>query len=148
MTIEKKITLWIDGVKVTVPEKSTILKAAASINIDSPSLCYHPDLSVIGACRVCVVEVEGQRNPVASCSFPVTEGMKVKTSTPLLRRVRRDIVELILDNHPMDCPSCSRNGTCELQKLAYDLGVRERLFEGERKRIPVDTSSPVQRNPE
>ncbi len=148
MTTEKKITLWIDGVKVTVPEKSTILQAAALINIDIPSLCYHPDLSVIGACRVCVVEVEGQRNPVASCSFPVTEGMKVKTSTPLLRRVRRDIVELILDNHPMDCQSCVRNGTCELQKLAYDLGVRERLFEGERKRIPLDTSSPVQRNPE
>ncbi len=148
MTIEKKVTLWIDGVKVTVPEKSTILQAADSINIDVPSLCYHPDLSVIGACRVCVVEVEGQRNPVASCSFPVAEGMKVKTSSPLLRRLRRDVVELILDNHPMDCQTCVRNGTCELQKLAYDLGVRERLFQGERKRIPVDTSSPVHRNPE
>lgn len=148
MTSEKKITLWIDGVKVTVPEKTTILQAAASINIDVPSLCYHPDLSVIGACRVCVVEVEGQRNPVASCSFPVSEGMKVKTSSPLLRRLRRDVVELILDNHPMDCQTCVRNGTCELQKLANDLGVRERLFEGERKRFELDTSSPVHRNPE
>ena len=75
MTSEKKVTLWIDGVKVTVPEKTTLLQAAASSNIDVPSLCYHPDLSVIGACRGCVVEVEGQRNPVASCSFPVAEGM-------------------------------------------------------------------------
>ena len=148
MTSEKKVSLWIDGVKVTVPEKTTILQAAASINIDVPSLCYHPDLSVIGACRVCVVEVEGQRNPVASCAFPVTEGMKVKTSSSLLRRLRRDVVELILDNHPMDCQSCVRNGTCELQKLAYDLGVRERLFEGERKHYAVDTSSPVHRNPD
>ncbi len=148
MTLEKKVTLWIDGVKVTVPEKTTILQAAASINIDVPSLCYHPDLSVIGACRVCVVEVEGQRNPVASCSFPVTEGMKVKTSSSLLRRLRRDVVELILDNHPMDCQTCVRNGTCELQKLAYDLGVRERLFEGERKHYAIDKSSPVHRNPD
>ena len=148
MTTEKKVTLWIDGVKVTVPEKSTVLQAAQSINIEVPSLCYHPDLSVLGACRVCLVEVEGQRNPVASCSFPVAEGMKVKTSSSLLRRLRRDVVELILDNHPMDCQTCARNGTCELQKLAYDLGVRERLFQGERKRFPVDTSSPVHRNPE
>jgi len=148
MTTEKKITLTIDGLQVTVPEKTTILQAAASINIDVPSLCYHPDLSVIGACRVCVVEVEGQRNPVASCSFPVAEGMKVKTSSSLLRRLRRDVVELILDNHPKDCPSCVRNGTCELQKLSYDLGVRERLFEGERKHLKTDTSSPVHRNPE
>ena len=91
MTIEKKVTLWIDGVKVTVPEKTTILQAADSININVPSLCYHPDLSVIGACRVCVVEVDGQRNPVASCSYPVAEGMKVKTSSPLLRRLRRAV---------------------------------------------------------
>jgi iron-only hydrogenase group A len=148
MTTEKKITLWVDGVKVTVPDKSTIMQAADSINVNVPRLCYHPDLSTIGACRVCVVEVEGQRNPVASCCFPVTEGMKVKTSSPLLRRLRRDVVELILDNHPMDCQTCVRNGSCELQKLAFDLGVRERLFQGERKRFPIDKSSPVQRNPE
>ena len=148
MTTEKKVTLWIDGVKVTVPEKSTVLQAAQSINIDVPSLCYHPDLSVLGACRVCLVEVEGQRNPVASCSYPVSEGMKVKTSSTLLRRLRRDVVELILDNHPMDCQTCVRNGTCELQKLAYDLGVRERLFQGERKHFEVDKSSPVHRNPD
>jgi len=148
MTTEKKVTLWIDGVKVTVSEKSTVLQAARSINIDVPSLCYHPDLSVLGACRVCLVEVEGQRNPVASCSFPVAEGMKVKTSSTLLRRLRRDVVELILDNHPMDCQTCVRNGTCELQKLAYDLGVRERLFQGERKHFEEDKSSPVHRNPD
>lgn len=148
MTTDKTVTLWIDGVKVTAPVQSTILQAADRTNINIPSLCYHPDLSVLGACRVCLVEVEGQRNPVASCSFPVAEGMKVKTSSPLLRRLRRDIVELILDNHPMDCQTCTRNGTCELQKLAHDLGVRERLFEGERKRLPIDKTSPVHRNPE
>ncbi len=148
MASEKSVTLWIDGIQVTVPEKTTILEAAASVNIKIPSLCYHPDLSTLGACRVCLVEVEGQRNPVPSCSFPVTEGMRVTTSSVLLRRLRRDVVELILDNHPQDCQTCMRNGTCELQRLAYDLGVWVRLFEGERKQSPVDISGPVRRNAE
>jgi iron-only hydrogenase group A len=148
MTTDKKVTLWIDGIQVTVPDKTTILQAAASLNIRIPSLCYHPDLSVIGACRVCLVEVEGQRNPVPACSFPVTEGMRVTTSSVLLRRLRRDVVELILDNHPQDCQTCIRNGTCELQRLAYDLGVWVRMFEGERKRSEVDATSPVRRNAE
>ena len=148
MTTEKTVTLWIDNIQVTVPENTTILKAAESINIRIPSLCYHPDLSVLGACRVCLVEVEGQRNPAPACSFPVAEGMRVTTSSVLLRRLRRDVVELILDNHPQDCQTCMRNGTCELQRLAYDLGVWVRLFEGERKRSEVDVSAPVRRNAE
>ncbi len=146
---EKTVTLFINDVRTTVPASSTIMQAADAVGINIPRLCYHPDLSVLGACRVCIVEVEGQRNPVASCAFPVTEGMKVHTSSPLLRRLRRDIVELILDNHPQDCQTCERNGTCELQKLAYDMGVKTRLFAGERKRFPQDESSPaVIRNPE
>ncbi len=146
---DKNVTLFINDVRTTVPSSSTIMQAADAVGINIPRLCYHPDLSVLGACRVCIVEVEGQRNPVASCAFPVTEGMKVRTSSPLLRRLRRDIVELILDNHPQDCQTCERNGTCELQKLAYDMGVKTRLFAGERKRFPVDESSPaVIRNPE
>ncbi|MEI7436477.1 MAG: 2Fe-2S iron-sulfur cluster-binding protein, partial [bacterium] len=146
---DKTVTLFINGVRTTVPAASSIMQAADAVGINIPRLCFHPDLSVLGACRVCIVEVEGQRNPVASCAFPVMEGMKVRTSSPLLRRLRRDIVELILDNHPKDCQLCDRNGTCELQKLAYDMGVKTRLFAGERKRFPVDDSSPaVIRNPE
>ncbi len=147
-TTKKQVTVWIDGTRVMVPEQATLLDAADAAGIHVPRLCHHPNLSLLGACRVCVVEVEGQRNPVASCSFPVAEGLKVKTSSPLLRRLRRDIVELILDNHPQDCQTCPRNGTCELQRLAYELGVRERLFEGERKRHATDASAPVIRNPE
>jgi len=146
---DKTVTLFINGVRTTVPASSTIMQAADAVGINIPRLCYHPDLSVLGACRVCIVEVEGQRNPVASCAFPVMEGLKVRTSSPLLRKVRRDIVELILDNHPQDCQTCDRNGTCELQKLAYDMGVKTRLFAGERKRFPIDDSSPaVIRDPE
>ncbi len=138
----KKITLVIDGTHAEADEGQTIMQVADRMGIRIPRLCYHPQLSVLGACRVCIVEVEGMRNPVAACSHPVQEGMKVRTSSPSLRRLRRDIVELILDNHPQDCQTCERDGNCELQSLSYGLGVRERLFAGERKRFPVETSSP------
>ncbi|MGC8833926.1 MAG: [Fe-Fe] hydrogenase large subunit C-terminal domain-containing protein, partial [Armatimonadota bacterium] len=143
------VTLTIDGRSVTVPAGTTIMQAADQIGIHIPRLCYHPQLSIEGACRVCVVEVEGQRNLVASCAFPAAEGMVVRTATPEIRQIRRDIVELILDNHPMDCQTCERDGNCELQRLAYAVGVRERLYEGERKSYKPDTSSPsLIRDPE
>lgn len=146
---EQTITLEINGISVTVPKDSTIMDAADKIGIQIPRLCYHPHLSILGACRVCLVEVEGMRNPVASCAFPAADGMKVTTHSALLRRLRRDVVELILDNHPKDCQTCERDGNCELQKLAYELGIRDRLYEGERRQIPKDLSSPaVIRDPE
>lgn len=140
-TKKKKIQLTIDGFNVEVDDGQTIMQAADKLGIKIPRLCYHPDLSIMGACRVCIVEVEGMRNPVASCAHPAGQGMKVQTHTPLLRRLRRDIVELLIDNHPKDCLTCDRDGNCELQDLAYSLGVRERLFEGERKRFETDSSS-------
>jgi len=143
MSATETVTLWIDGIKTQAEPGSTVMAAADAIGIRIPRLCYHPDLSRLGACRVCLVEVEGMRNPVASCAYPVVEDMKVKTHTSLLRRLRRDIVELILDNHPKDCQTCERDGSCELQRLAYETGIRERLYEGERKQIPKDSSSPA-----
>ncbi|MFA6079798.1 MAG: NADH-dependent [FeFe] hydrogenase, group A6, partial [Candidatus Omnitrophota bacterium] len=92
-------------------------------------------------CRVCIVEVEGMRNYVASCAYPITDGMKIRTHTKELRTARRDIVELILDNHPEDCHTCERDGICELQKLAYAMGLRHRHFEGEKKCYDKDLSS-------
>ncbi|MBN1558274.1 MAG: iron hydrogenase small subunit [Lentisphaerae bacterium] len=149
MSGRKMIELEIDGVRAEAAPGMTIMQAADAIGIRIPRLCYHPDLSILGACRICIVSVEGMKNPVASCSYPAAAGMKVRTSSPELRRLRRDIVELILDNHPRDCQTCERDGNCELQNLAYSLGVRERYFEGERKRYPRDTSScAVIRDPE
>ncbi len=142
MTATNNIALTINGFKAVVAGGATIMEAADSIGIRIPRLCYHPSLSIQGACRVCVVEVQGQRNLVAACAYPAENGMIVKTNSPLLRRVRRDIVELILDNHPMDCQTCERNGNCELQNLAYELGVRKRFFAGTRKHYPKDESSP------
>ena len=136
----KNVNLIIDDTAVTVPEGTTIMQAADTIGVHIPRLCYLPNLSLEGACRICIVEVEGSKNFLASCATKVTEGMKVKTNSPEIRQARRDLVELILDNHPLECQTCDRDGQCELQNLAYTLGVRERLFAGKRKQYEIDDS--------
>ena len=143
------INLTIDQEPIQVPAGTTVLKAAEKLGIHIPRLCYHPNLSLEGACRVCVVQVEGFNHFLTACGQEVWEGMEIRTNSPQIRQARRDIVELLLDNHPMDCQTCDRDGSCELQKQAYRLGIRERLFEGKRKHYPVDDSSEsVVRTPE
>ena len=137
---KKNVTLIIDGEKVSVPAGTSIMHAAEKIGIKVPRLCYHPQLSLEGACRVCIVEVKGMKNFIASCVTPVQEGMEVTTTSPSIRQARRDIVELILDNHPKECQTCERDGNCELQRLAYAMGVRERHFEGTKKEYDLDLS--------
>lgn len=137
------ITVTIDGQAISISQGITVLEAAERIGIKIPTLCYHPDLSIEGACRVCIVEVEGMRNFLPACSTKVWDGMNVKTASPEIRKARRDLVELILDNHPRECQTCERDGSCELQSLAYSLGVRERLFEGKRKTHKIESSSPA-----
>jgi iron-only hydrogenase group A len=149
MAKRKKVNLTIDGTAVSVPEGTTVMAAAEKLGIQIPRLCYHPDLSLAGSCRVCIVDVKGMGHFMASCSVNVWEGMEVQTNSPEIRQARRDIVELLVDNHPIDCQTCERDGNCELQNLAYALGVRERLWEGQRKRFPLeDSSHSVVRNPE
>lgn len=138
---KKKINLTIDETPIAVAEGTTIMEAADGLGIHIPRLCYHPDLSLAGSCRVCIVDVEGMGYYMAACSVEVWEGMKVRTSSPEIRQARRDIVELLLDNHPKDCQTCERDGHCELQNLAYSTGVRERLFEGQRKHFDIEDSS-------
>ncbi len=137
----KMITVHINGKPYQVEPNQTIMQAADKLGFRIPRLCYHPKLSIEGACRVCIVEVEGMRNYVASCAYPVSDGMKIHTNTKEIRTARRDIVELILDNHPLDCHTCERDGNCELQRLAYAMGIRHRYFEGERKHYEKDLSS-------
>lgn len=145
----KQINLTIDSTPVTADEGTTIMQAADAMGIHIPRLCYHPDLSMSGSCRVCIVDVKGMGFFMASCNAQVSEGMEVETNSPEIRQARRDIVELLLDNHPKDCQTCDRDGNCELQNLAYSLGVRTRLFEGARKEFPVeDSSHSVVRTPE
>ena len=120
---KKMISLTIDNIPVIVPEGTTILEAARSAGIKIPSLCYLKDVNEIGACRICVVEVKGARSLMASCVYPVSEGMEVKTNTSKVRHSRQLTLELILSNHRMDCLTCSRNAHCELRQLAADLGI-------------------------
>jgi len=138
----EKVKIKIDEKELEVEKGTSVLKAAEEIGIKIPRLCYHPHLSIEGACRVCIVQVEGVKNFVPSCATEVWDGMKIQTNSPEIRQARRDLIELILDNHPKECQTCERDGNCELQNLAYTLGVRERLFEGKRKKYEIECSSP------
>lgn len=137
------ITLTINGQTVQAPKNATILEAARSAGIHIPTLCYHSELAPEGACRLCVVEATGARTLVASCVYPVAEGMVVKTNTDKVRAARRMVVELLLANHPKDCLACQKSGDCELQNIAADLGLRKIRFEGgDRKAHTIDASNP------
>ncbi|OPZ71413.1 MAG: NADP-reducing hydrogenase subunit HndC [bacterium ADurb.Bin478] len=144
----EKVHMVINDTPLEVDSRSTIMEAAEQLGIKIPRLCYHPHLSIEGACRICIVEVDGNKNYLPSCATKVREGMVVATNSPEIRQARRDLLELILDNHPRECQTCERDANCELQNLAYSLGVRERLFEGRRKQHPIGscaTGSPSRR---
>ncbi|MDR3278636.1 MAG: (2Fe-2S)-binding protein, partial [Oscillospiraceae bacterium] len=117
------INLTINNLSVQAEEGETILVAARRAGIKIPTLCYLREVNEIGACRMCVVEVAGQRNLVASCVFPAAEGMEVQTNTPKLRKSRRTTLELIQSNHRADCLSCKRSMDCELQTLCHEYDV-------------------------
>ncbi len=117
------VTLTINGQKVTVPEGSTILEAARLAGITIPTLCHHPDLSNVGACRMCVVSVEKARGVQTACTTPVFEGMVVDTESEAARETRRFVLEMFLTDHPNECMWCEVNGDCELQDLVYDYNV-------------------------
>jgi NADH-quinone oxidoreductase subunit G/[NiFe] hydrogenase diaphorase moiety small subunit len=119
----KEITVTIDGNPITVPLGTTILESAQKLGIRVPTLCYHEDLCLAGVCRVCVVEVEGQRTLQSACSYPITASIKVNTHSPKVRRARRHIIDLLLASHYGECYTCSCNKHCELQSLAMEYGV-------------------------
>lgn len=127
----KTIKLRINGSLIEVTEGTTILQAAKQIGIDIPALCYHPKITSSGACRVCLVEANGI--PVASCTTTVEDMMEVITNSPYIENMRRDIIDLILSDHPYDCMVCQKTGECELQELAYKYNIRKPIFSGERR---------------
>ncbi|MDH6577664.1 NADH-quinone oxidoreductase subunit G [Kitasatospora sp. MAP5-34] len=139
------VTLTIDGVEVQVPKGTLVIRAAEQIGTQVPRFCDHPLLDPVGACRQCIVEIEGQRKPVASCTIPVTEGMVVRTqlSSPVAEKAQRGVMELLLINHPLDCPVCDKGGECPLQNQAMSTGGADSRFEGMKrtyqKPIPLST---------
>lgn len=142
------IELTINNIKVKAEEGMTILDAAKSVGVHVPTLCHVKDLFPSGACRMCVVEVEGMRGLIPSCAYPIFEGMKVQTNSPRVKTARKTIVELLVENHPQDCLICVRNKNCELQDLSEQYGLREHRFAGEKKEHAIDVSSPsMERDP-
>ena len=135
-------TVTIDGIRVSVPDGSTILAAAQEAGIRIPMLCHHPDQSIKANCRICVCEVEGQRLLAAACAMPVWDGMVVKTRSPKVIEARKTILELILSRHPQDCLNCIRNGVCELQDLAAEYMIRDNPFTLKVKGYGKDRSTP------
>ncbi|MBE3519380.1 MAG: iron hydrogenase small subunit [Firmicutes bacterium] len=137
------VTLTIDGKQVTVKEGTNVVEAARAAGIDIPTLCYLKDVNAIGSCRVCVVEVEKSKTLQAACVTQVQPGMVVYTNTPRVRRARRLAVELILSEHPYECPTCPRNLNCELQTLAERMGIRHVRFQAKKDPKPIDDSTPA-----
>jgi predicted molibdopterin-dependent oxidoreductase YjgC len=132
------VTLTINGREVTAPEGSTILEAARLAGITIPTLCHHPDLTNVGACRMCVVSVEKARGLQTACTTPIAEGMVVHTESEEVRETRKFILEMLLTDHPNDCMTCEVNGECELQDLAYDYGVEWPEHSGIRHSYDID----------
>ncbi|MCX4628236.1 NADH-quinone oxidoreductase subunit G [Streptomyces sp. NBC_01443] len=142
---ENLVSLTIDGIELSVPKGTLVIRAAEQIGIEIPRFCDHPLLDPVGACRQCIVEVEGQRKPMASCTITCTDGMVVKTqlTSPVAEKSQRGVMELLLINHPLDCPVCDKGGECPLQNQAMSHGQSDSRFEGKKrtyeKPVPIST---------
>ncbi len=132
------VAVTIDGVEVTVPKGTLVIRAAELLGIAIPRFCDHPLLEPAGACRQCLVDVEGQRKPVASCTQPVTDGMVIRTqlTSPVARKAQEGIMELLLINHPLDCPMCDKGGECPLQNQALANGREDSRFHDRKRTFP------------
>lgn len=137
-----QVTVTIDGLQVTVAEGTTILEAAKQAGVSIPTLCHHPDLKPRATCRVCIVEVKGQRRFQTACNTPVAEGNEIYTNNKAVREARKTLLELILADHPQDCLKCVRNQNCELQKLANEYQIREIPFAETEKQLPIEDDNP------
>ncbi len=142
---QRTVTAVIDGKEVTVPEGTTILKAAESLGIKIPVFCYHKHLSISGSCRMCLVEIEGGKKPVTACSTELAQGVVVHTGSPGALQARRDMMMHLLINHPLDCPVCDKGGECLLQDNSYDWGAGTSPFREEKRlfKKPVPLSDRI-----
>ncbi len=141
------VSLWIDGVPVTVPEGTSVMRAASEAEREIPKLCATDMMEAWGSCRLCLVEIEGVKGTPASCTTPVREGMRVTTKNARLEKLRRGVMELYISDHPLDCLTCGSNGDCELQDMAGVTGLREVRYgmKGENHfedPAPIDLSNP------
>ncbi len=147
--MSKKISLKIDGKEITVPEGTNLIETAEAAGIHIPNLCYLKGMKGIGACRLCLVEVEGAKAPVVACISKAKEGMEVTTATDKLQEMRKFVIDLILSMHPLDCMTCTKAGVCNLQQYAYDFELKESNFTRKKFGYPVDEANPfIKRDPD
>ena len=137
------VTLKINGAVISAAASDTILEAARRAGIYIPHLCYHPKLHPIGSCRLCVVEIEGVRDPMASCTTPVKEGIAITTDSPNLQQLRKEALNYILLNHPLECPVCDKAGECRLQDLCQEFGITRQPFSIPGVTYATDYDSPL-----
>ncbi len=142
MNKEIENTLFVNGQTVEIADEPNLLEVIRKANIDLPTFCYHSELSLYGACRLCIVELEG-KGVVASCSVQPEPGMEVRTHTAALREMRRTTLELLLANHPQACTTCAKNTQCKLQDLAQRFGIEDVVFNRPVKERPIDDSNPA-----
>jgi formate dehydrogenase major subunit len=142
---EATVTVEVDGIEVTVPPGTSVMRAAALAGVDVPKLCATDSLDAYGSCRLCLVEIDGRRGTPASCTTPVEPGMRVSTQTPKVAKLRQGVMELYISDHPLDCLTCPANGDCELQDMAGVVGLRQVRYDEHGRShadAPKDTSNP------
>ena len=139
----KTVSLEVDGRPVTVPAGSTVMQAAHALGIYVPHFCYHPQLSIAANCRMCLVEIERAPKPMPACATPVSEGMKVRTASPLAREAQAGVMEFLLANHPLDCPICDQGGECQLQDLAVGYGKGVSRYREEKRVVLAKNLGPL-----
>ena len=138
---DNSITFTVDGREVTVPKGTTVLAAAKSIGIEIPTFCWHPKLKSVGACRMCYVEIEKRPKLEVSCATEALPGMVVHTDSEKVKQGRKAIIEFILLNHPLDCPTCDKGGECDLQNLTFAHGMDDSRFDFKKYRYIRDRKS-------
>jgi NADH dehydrogenase/NADH:ubiquinone oxidoreductase subunit G len=147
--MSKKISLKIDDKEIKVPEGTNLIDAAERGGIHIPNLCYLKGMRGIGACRLCLVEIEGGKGPVVACITRAKEGMVVNTATEKLQEMRKFVIDLILSMHPLDCMTCTKAGVCNLQQYAYDFELQESTFSRKKFGFPTDEANPfIKRDPD
>lgn len=137
------ITLTIDHTTVTVPNGSTVLQACERAHIEIPVFCYHPKLSIAGNCRMCLVEMEGSKKPIASCAMPASEGMVIRTQSEMVKHARQGVLELLLINHPLDCPICDQGGECDLQDITVSYGCGDNRYDLNKRAVIDKAMGPL-----
>ena len=142
-TQTQTITFTLNGQKLTVPKNTLVIEAAKQAGIEIPSFCYYPGLALQAACRMCLVEVEKTRKMATACTLIAEEGMIVHADTPAVHKARKDMLEFVLTNHPLDCPVCDKGGECELQDMTFTYGIDYSRFVEEKLHYPEEKWSPI-----